>query len=453
MLWGVAATYGIAWWLPGMVSDYLHVSALGGWYGFFFVAVGLAGVYFALFAAWLSWLTHTGTVGPLMVAAGWGACEFARANLIIGNPWALVGYSQIPFSHVMQIADTTGPYGVGMFIAAVSACVAGCSRSTLRGRLPSASYSAVLLMLGSVLGYGEWRLSQTFTIGEPISIAVVQGAISREMRWDPKQTKANLERYLALSKETAIAQPALLFWPEYAVTFYLQVDSPLTESVLHLSRDLKTDLILGGPHYSYGLTNMLQHNAVFLIHEGKLASRYDKVQLVPFAEENRFGAFFSNFPSTYEPGNHFHSLRTKAARVGAFVCFEALAPELVRNIVEAGAEVLANPSNDDWFGNAAAARQHLDIASVRAIENRRYLVRATTSGFSAIVDPYGRITAISNFGNPETVTASVQRSQAQTPYQQWGDVVSYGAIGLVVVSSLYRISLSGKFGEEVIKDA
>lgn len=442
LLWGGLATYGVAWWLPSMVTDYLNVSSWSGWVGFFFVAIGLVGVYVAGFAAWLSWMTRTRRIPPFLTAAAWGSGEFARANVWIGNPWGLLGYSQVPFPWVMQIADVAGPYGVGILVATVNGSLAGLCQPKIKGKHSALSSLIVLFILGAVLAYGKWRLSQTFTTGESLPIAIVQGAIERAVRWSPKHTKANLERYLTLSQANSLPPPVIVFWPEYAVNFYLQVDSPLTDSVLRLSRDLKADLILGGPHFSYGLTTMLRHNSVFLVREGKLTSRYDKVQLVPLAEENRFGSLFADFPSTYEAGMHFHSLRTKVAGLGVFICFEALFPQLVQKTVAAGAELLANPSNDDWFGHSAAARQHLAIASVRAIENRRYLVRATTNGFSAVVDPYGRITAISNFGKPEVMAASVQRSQARTPYQQWGDAVSWGAVGLIVLVSLVRIGVA-----------
>ena len=114
-------------------------------------------------------------------------------------------------------------------------------------------------------------------------------------------------------------------------------------------------------------------------------------------------------------------------------------PELVRRFADAGAEILANLSNDDWFGSRAAARHHLAIASVRAIENRRFLVRATSNGYSAIVDPHGRIVSRSGFGDPEVLSAIIYRSNAKTPYQRWGDAVAWLAIGacfLVAIRSV-----------------
>jgi apolipoprotein N-acyltransferase len=93
MLWGLLVAYGVAWWFPQMVAKYLEVSLTTGWVSLFVVSVGLAGVYFSAFAAWLSWLVRQHAANPFLVAVGWGVCEFVRATLFIGNPWALIGYS------------------------------------------------------------------------------------------------------------------------------------------------------------------------------------------------------------------------------------------------------------------------------------------------------------------------------------------------------------------------
>jgi apolipoprotein N-acyltransferase len=435
LLWAIGAAYGVGWWFPGMVTNYLQLSLTAGWAAFFSVSVGLAGIYFACFTAWVSWLARRQSASPWLIAAGWSVCEFARANLLIGNPWALSGYSQVSHPWLMQIADATGPYGVGLLIATVNASIAGIFSPVLRGRRPLVSTVCVVVAFGLVCFYGHWRMSQTFTVGDPIPIAVVQGAIEQKLRWQPEYRKANLDRYLALTQGTTASHPQLIFWPEYAVDFHLQVDSPLRESVFQVTRDLKADLILGGQYYSYGVSDVELHNSVFLVHHGRLAGRYDKMRLLPFAEANQVERFFPNLPSRYVPGQFVQVLRAPAARIGAFLCIEAVYPDVVKSFVRKGAEILANPSNDGWFGGPAPARLQLHIALVRAIENRRYLVRATTTGISAVIDPYGRIVAASDFGSPAVLTALIYRSHTRTPYQHWGDALCWIALATVLIAS------------------
>jgi len=131
-------------------------------------------------------------------------------------------------------------------------------------------------------------------------------------------------------------------------------------------------------------------------------------------------------------------LQAGAIRVGAFLCFEAMSPDLVREFALQGAEVLANPSNDKWFGHTGPAHHQLNVAIGRAIENRRYLVRPTATGFSAVIDPYGRTVVRSGLGAPEVLTASIRPSQAQTPYQRWGDVAAWIALAFAITASLYH---------------
>ena len=440
ILWGIIVAYGVGWWFPEMLARYFAVSPAVGWLGFLAVSIGLIGIYYGVFATWLSWLIRRQAANPFVIAAGWGICEFARANLLGGNPWVLSGYSQMPLNWLMQLADATGPYGIGMLIAAVNALLAGFYVSTLRGRRLAISSVGIVVACGFTFLYGEWRLSQTFATGEPIEVAVIQGAVERQSRWNPEHRTASLDRYLALTKEVTAARPRFIFWPEYAVDFYLQEAVPERQVLLGMTRDLGADLILGGPSYGYGVSDLFYRNSVFLLRHGRLTGRYDKVRLLPFAEEATFGRRFFRDQLTYEPGRRLHTLRAGNAQIGAFVCVEAMYPDLARRLALQGAEVFTNPANDDWFGYAAPARHHLDIATVRAIENRRYLVRPTTTGFSAIIDPHGQTVVRSSFGTPTVLTGAVRLSHAQTPYQRWGDAAVWIAVVWVTVVSLYHFN-------------
>jgi apolipoprotein N-acyltransferase len=442
MLWGIAMTGAFGWCFPTMVANYFGFSLVVGWVCFLAVCLGLFGVYFSAFAVWLSWFAHRGRATPLLVGLAWGVGEFARANLLWGNPLALLGYSQVSLTRLSQIADFSGPYGVGMLVAFVNASVAGLFSPTLRGRRLVIATAEVVLVVSCALAYGEWRLSQTFTTGEAIPVAIVQAAIERPMRWDPAHRDANLSRYLALTKEVASARPRFIFWPENAVDFYLQEDGPEREAILNVVRDLKVDLVLGGPSYGYGATHVYYQNSVFLMRQRGVVGRYDKIRLLPFAETDQLSEFFSREPLHLKPGRYSRMLRAKDVRIGAFLCFEAMYPDLVRNFARRGAEILVNPSNDDWFGTFAPARHLLDIASVRAIENRRYLVRPTSTGFSAVVDPYGHTVALSRYGAPEVLTASVYPSRTLTPYQRWGDIAPWIAVACFTIFSFLRLRQS-----------
>jgi len=111
-------------------------------------------------------------------------------------------------------------------------------------------------------------------------------------------------------------------------------------------------------------------------------------------------------------------------------------PALVRDAVREGAEVLVNLSNDAWFGDPTAARQQLDIATLRAVENRRYLVRAAATGFSAVIDPHGRTLTESAFDAFQVLNATVRASHVRTPYQRWGDTFAWLVVAAVASATL-----------------
>ena len=111
-------------------------------------------------------------------------------------------------------------------------------------------------------------------------------------------------------------------------------------------------------------------------------------------------------------------------------------PDLVSRAVGQGADVLVNLSNDAWFGHPAPARQQLEIAMLRAVENRRYLVRAAATGFSAVIDPHGRALVESEFGAEQVLNATVRASHARSPYQRWGDAFAWLVMAGVAAASL-----------------
>jgi apolipoprotein N-acyltransferase len=437
LLFGVAATCTVAWWLPDMLRGYFGLSRAGSAVAFLVIGVGMVGVYFAVFGAWVSWLAARGAVTPWRIAAAWVACELARGSLRIASPLALIGYTQAHVTPLVQIADTTGPYGMGCLIAAANACLASAFVPALRTRRHALQVASVAVAIGAALLYGQWRLATTVDDGPPVGVAIVQGAVAPALHATVAERTAALDRYVALTRQAAGAD--LVVWPEYAVDFYLQDDVRARRAVLALSREVDVDLIFGAPHYARADGRTRYHNSAFLVRDGRFVARSDKLRLVPFAEESSLPWPFARRDAKYDAGREIHALPAASLRVGALMCGESMLPGLVRRVAATDSDVLANLSNDGWFGHEAGARQQLDSAVLRAVENRRYLVRATTTGFSAIIDPRGRVRATSTFGQPEVLTGDVHAARATTPYQRFGDTFAWLAVGLVAAST-YRVA-------------
>ena len=433
MWFATVAGLGVVWFLPEMLSRYFGLATAPSWLAAGAIVGGFHGVPVGFYTAWVAWLARRRAANPILLAGGWLACEFARAHGGLGSPWALVAYSQVSWTRVIQIADLAGPYGIGMLVAGVNACVAAWWVPALRGRRPRLGAATIAVALVSACLYGQWRLGQTFAEGPAVRVAVIQGGAPPA---EKSQRAAHLAGYVALTRAAAAPLADLIVWPESAVSEYLDEPSSTRDRVLRLADDTGADVILGGPHYTPSSSGTRYHNSAYLIRDGRVAARYDKHRLVPFAEDGRFSWLFGDRTTAYAPGLGAFILPSTAMRVGALLCVEAMFPDLVSQAVRQGAEVLVNLSNDAWFGHDAPARQQLEIATLRAVENRRYLVRAASTGFSAVVDPHGQTLAESAYDADQVLNATVRASHARTPYQRWGDAFAWLVMAGVAAASL-----------------
>jgi apolipoprotein N-acyltransferase len=178
------------------------------------------------------------------------------------------------------------------------------------------------------------------------------------------------------------------------------------------------------------------------VRDGRIAARYDKHRLVPFAEDDRLVRLFGRTPTGYTPGRGAFVLPGTDLRSGASLCLEGMFPHLARQAVRQGAEVLLTLSNDAWFGHPGPARQQLDIAALRAVETRRYLVRAAATGISAVIDPHGRALAETDFDVHRVLDSTVRASHARTPYERWGDAFAWVVIAGVAFATLNRCAIA-----------
>jgi len=434
LAWATLATAAAAWWLPRLLGSYFELSTLAAGVGLVGVGLLTVGPFHAAFAGWLAWRWRRGAPSLVAVGAAWALAEFARSHAPIPNPVSLLAYGAP--AAVAQMADLAGPWGIGALLAA---CAAAFARAAQAG-LGSAGAQRGLVGAAAALllawGYGEWRLAQPVDGGVPVRVAVVQGAVVHPRSGERAGGSASLERHLALTREAMASRPDLIFWPEFAVDFYL---AERNAPGAHLRRELAAlgvPLVTGGNHYVVAERGTRYHNSVFALDaRGRLGGRYDKTRLVPFAESAPLGPSWTADGGPYTPGASLVPLATAQGPVGAFVCGEALFPSVARGLARNGATLLANPSNDHWFGAAAGAEQHLDVARMRAIESRRWLVRPTTTGVSAVIDPHGRVVARSRTAGPEVLTATVHRSETVTPVQRWGDAPVLAGLGVVAISS------------------
>ena len=404
------------------------------------VTIGLS-LYLALFTALFSLALKTLSafkskvrlliLAPLL----WVAVEFLRSVLLTGAPWVLLGYSQTSYLPLIQLADIGGVDLISFWLVLINSAiyltVKAVRKKSHREAIACGAFAFFIFAV--VFAYGHKRIIEVDASVESwgsMTVAVAQGNIEQKVKWAEGGKIETVDTYIELSKEVAQGEVDLIIWPETAMPFYLYYDPPLGGLVTALAKELKTDFIVGAPHYEYKLflknpgeagnagENRREYdiyNSAFLITpEDGFADRYDKVHLVPFGEYvplskllffiDKLTAGIGDFSS----GAGALPLKHKRGRIGMLICYEAIFPELAAETTLNGARFLVNLTNDGWFGRTSAPYQHLDMSLMRAVENRTYMVRAANSGISAFIDPTGRITKRTALFERTTLTDTVR---------------------------------------------
>ncbi len=392
--------------------------------------------YLSIFIALFCW----GTVRILrnisfpwfFVAGLWVSLEYIRAHFLSGFPWCLLGYSQYNHLQIIQVADITGIYGVSFMIVFSNGLL-----YSLLFRPPGKPSTLFrlqfffgLALLFAAVSYGFY---QTDAQGKAhtqkgITCAVIQPDIDQSVKWDPASQSRTMNIYRRLTLSVSSAHPRLILWPETAVPFFFQDQSDLSNDVRSLTETVNADLLFGSPAYRRKGRDYVYYNRAYLLTTDGRISSYDKVHLVPFGEyvPLKHVLFFIDRlvagAGDFEPGEDVSPLRDTGLSIGPLICFEAIFPELARKQVKKGAQVLVNLTNDAWFGTTSAPYQHLAMAVLRAVENRRTLIRAANTGISAFISPTGKIQAKSPLFVEHTLTRVVHPAASPlTFYTRFGD--------------------------------
>lgn len=453
LAWGTAAIWGIGYWVPAALGFYYQQPW---WFGVIFAlgaSIVFAGAYSAGFAASLGWMGKAtgGAERVLLTAALWVVWELARARLLTGDPWLLLGYALGPDARLRQAADLGGVYVLSFVVVFVNAAVAE-MLSLTRISVPSLARLALPAagLLGAAYAYGEHRLAMGLPRAPEVRLAVVQGNNDLGSQWQERFYGVGLEQYLRMSVEAARErQPDLIVWPESAVTFFLGRETVYQKLVVRMLKKTGADLIVGAPHFEDPdpARPIFFNSAFYVTADGAFAQRYDKVHLLPFAEYfplRTIDFLRRRFERVryFTPGDGGKLLATRAGKVAVVICFEGIFPDLVRRQMAGGADLLVNLSNDAWLGPGAGPEQHLQMVALRAVENRTWVVRATTTGISAIIDPYGNIVQRTAELEAAVIDATVVPMRVDTFYKRFGDV--FAAACLLVVGAVAALARRGR---------
>lgn len=423
--------FGLGFFLCGVSWVYVSLSVFGGmpWW-----LAGIAAFLFctvmALFpmlagALFKRWQPTAFWRQALFFAVLIAAADWLRGWVFTGFPWLTVGYSQAPPSPLAGFAPLLGVHGLSLLVALSGALL-------LRWRI---GLVFMLVLLAS--GFGLRQIAWTDPVGEPVSVALVQGNIPQDLKFEPQAFIHTLALYLDLVRKNP-AQLTIL--PETALPAFIdQMPEGYIETLKAASQEHGGDLIVGtltgdGEHY---------WNSAVSLGQSPLQT-YSKSHLVPFGEiiPPGFSWFLdlAHIPmSAFTRGPEKQApLAVAGLQVAINICYEdAFGEEIIRALPQAG--VLANLSNTAWFGHSLAQPQHLQIARMRSAETGRPMLRATNTGMTAIIEADGSLQAVLPPFTTDVLQGSVRAYQGMTPYGRWGDLLFLGlAISLLLAAGLPR---------------
>lgn len=467
-LGGFAYFFISCWW----VAEAFMVDPAQAWMAPFAASLLPAGLglFWGVALALYRRFAHTGVVRVLAFAALFSLLEWLRGHILTGFPWNPAGASWAAGSAGSQFASGVGVYGLGFVtVAAVSALAPLLGAGPRRHRVGAAAIGAVVLValvVGGIIRLNGAKVEFTDTL-----VRIVQADVAQESKWTPEAYQGIVDRYVNLTAKPGAALPDVVIWPEGALPASANdvfgpgsPDAAALANALQPGQTLLVGLARGEPAAAPGAPDRY-FNSLFALHdEGQVAGLritavYDKYRLVPFGEYLPLGDVMSalgirslvHMPSDFSAGPKPSPIDLpNAPRVQPLICYESLYPGFTPGGANRPAWIV-NVSNDAWFGRTSGPLQHLNLASYRAIETGLPVVRATPTGVSAMIDPWGRLVPGKrlNPGESGVIDALLPRPAAATLYGRLGDLPFW----LVVLGSLTAAAPWSRLGRQRISMA
>lgn len=430
-------TYGhLPWWLCGLALLLL---------------CAYMSLYIAFFCAACSWSMQAAAPvwsAPLL----WVGLDFVRALLFSGFPWQDLGYSQFNTPLLIQIADLAGHHGI-TFLIVMANCLLFTLVAARRHDMPwrpvhtRLQAATGILLFAAALAYSFLQLreiTRQLPSAASYQVAVIQGNIEQDQKWVAEKQREAMETYLKLSAEAASRQtPELVIWPETAMPFFPPTSSLFPELLARTVFSRHYFLLSGAPYFVEKEKEFELYNSALLARPDGSQSLYFKQHLVPFGEYIPLSDILPlpgpvvESVGNFSAGKTARPLTAGRARLGVLICFESIFPDLARKETANGANLLVNITNDAWFGRSSASIQHLAMAVLRAVENRRSLARAANTGISCFIDPAGRISQATPLFTACAITGSPALFEQNTIFTRIGYLFPVACLIFLIPAALW----------------
>ncbi len=391
-------------------------------------------IFFFIVVNYLNLLREPNFLKGVFSALVFVSFEYLRSILFTGFPWGLVGYPLSNFSTLLQIADLFGIWGLSFtailfnyffyFFFENLKDYPKLKRGFSLNALLFGFFGISLLLYGQ-LSYNHW-MKTVKESREILRVALLQGNIPQELK-EARETELSLKVYENLTLQALNEKPDLIVFPETALPFYFPYEKEPSlrflstlEKVKAHAENLKTlppSIIFGTFRAKFEKDLPIVHNSLLVWNGEEIEDLYDKEKLVPFGEYVPLAKYFpflkkiSVVSDIIKPGiskNLEFKREKKKIQVLPLICFESAFPQILVKRMKLGASLIVITTNDAWFGKTSAPYQHFQMAIVRAVEGRRFVLQAANTGISGIIDPLGKILRKSDLEKEEIVTGEIK---------------------------------------------
>jgi apolipoprotein N-acyltransferase len=429
----------ILYWIPRVMVQYGGTTVILGVTGLLCLAAFFA-IFYGLAGILITRKMERGSAWGLViwVPVIWIGKDLVIEKIISGFPWCLIGYSQYKNIYFTQVAEIAGIHLVSFLVIVINVL--------LYNLLKTKNKKSALALLASFLviyGSGLLLLQRQGRLADGVSwhrAGIVQPNSNHDQLYNFSAIQKILDRLFSVSSALKTQGAELVIWPEFTVPIF-----PLQTPFY---RDCFADFSRRHVPLLAGFTDFRNSDNVFnsaMLFNGDQIEKYDKFHLTPFGEYVLFRRwlFFvkkiTDQIGDFTFGKKLHNLNFAGHQLATPICYEVIYPELTRELVAQGADLIVTISNDSWFGKSSAPYQHLAMAVFRSIENRRFLLRSTSDGISALVDPAGRILYQSPLHQADSFLASFQYLKRKTIFTRWGYLFPYLCFFLVLADWLWAI--------------
>ena len=405
----------------------------------------------------------------------WVFFEYIYSVTDLRFPWLTLGNSLPYFNQFIQIADVIGAYGLSLLILYINIFIYLSIKELRTTKKINYKFALIATFLFIIpIIYGSIKIANQKPFVNKVTVGLIQPNLNPWDKWSGGNLDQQIDLYLDLSEKAYKQGARLIIWPESALSVYL-LSGNYSEQVQKIQKFVYMNnifLMTGMPdvNFYFDLNNApndakklksgdaayTSYNSILLFSPITLeVQKYQKNLLVPFGEHV---PFVEQFPflgnlirwqvgiSSWNVGKEQNVFDLSSIKVGGIICIESIYPDYVAKFVQKGADFIAVVTNDSWYGYSSGPFQHKEISVLRAIENRRSVVRAANGGISCVIDPFGRTLKKTNLFEKTILVASVPIYSEKTFYTKYPLLIPYFVVlvTLIVLISVLIFSLKIK---------